>query len=150
MLVNEVSYVVLHRSILMSKTVSTESKLTGQDQSIVLLQEAPMRDLFAGGMADSVLVKGITGGFILEVNIGGRPAVLASARGSERLFASFETVGLLLRRMGLERFEVDVSKYEPGRIRAARPERSAAMKAGRLPVKAVKMNGTEPPTKDKK
>jgi hypothetical protein len=148
--VNEVSFAELHRSILKSKAVTTESNLTGQDQSIVLLQEAPLRDLLAAGMAGTVLVKGITGGFILEVTIGGRPAVLASARGSERLFASFETVGLLLRRMGLERFEVDVSKYEPGRIRAARPERSAAMKAGRLPEKAVKKNGNEPLIKGKK
>lgn len=130
--------------------MTTEPKLAQRDPAIVLLQEAPLRDLLVAGMAGTVVVKGITGGFILEVAIGGRPAVLANARGSERLFASFETVGLLLRRMGLERFEVDVSKYEPGRIRAARPERSAAMKAGRLPKKAVKKNGNETLTKGKK
>ena len=72
-----------------------------QEQPSVLLQEAPLRDLLAGGVAGYVLVKGISGGFVLEVTIGGRTAVLANARGAQRLFASFETVGLLLRRMGI-------------------------------------------------
>ncbi len=63
---------------------------------------------------------------------------MANTRGAERLFASLETVALLLRRMGMNHFEVDVTHYETGRIRAAQPERSAAMKAGRLPKAASK------------
>jgi hypothetical protein len=51
---------------------------------------------------------------------------------------------------GIDRFEVDAAKYEPGRIRAARPERSAAMKAGRLPKKVAKKSDVESVTKGKK
>jgi len=123
--------------------VDTKSKFSDQEQPIVLLQESPLRDLMAAGMVTGVLVKGVSGGFALEVTIGGRPVILANTRGAERLFASLETAGLLLRRMGLERFDVDISKYKPGRVRAARPERSAAMKAGRLPKKAVMKNEDE-------
>jgi len=130
--------------------VTEKITFTEQDQQIVLLQEAPLRDLLAAGMVNGVLVKGISGGFVLEVMISGRSVFLANARGSKRLFASLETVGILLGRMGQQRFEVDFSEFETGRIRAARPERSAAMKAGRLPKKVVKKNGNESSTKGKK
>lgn len=97
-----------------------------------------MRELLAAGMVGRVVAKGISGGFVLEIHIADRAVRMANTRGAERLFASLETVALLLRRMGMNHFEVDVTHYETGRIRAAQPERSAAMKAGRLPKAASK------------
>jgi hypothetical protein len=120
-------------------TSTTKPLLDEQLAPIPLLQEAPLRELLAAGMVGRVVAKGLSGGFVLEIHIGDRAVRMANTRGGERLFASLETVALLLRRMGMNHFEVDVTHYEAGRIRAAQPERSAAMKAGRLPKAASKV-----------
>jgi hypothetical protein len=103
-----------------------------------LLQEAPLRELIAAGAVSSITALGVDGGFQVEIRFGsaeqGGAARLASARGSARLFASLSTLAALLARLGYARFEVDATHYQRGRVRAAQPERSAAMKAGRLPV----------------
>lgn len=118
---------------IMEKT-TTES----HDQATALLQEAPLRELIAARVISHVIARGQTGGFVLEVHFGERKAVLASSRGGARTFASLSTVAVLLQRLGHPRFEVDVTNYLPGRVRAAQPERSASMKAGKLPKAARK------------
>lgn len=108
------------------------------DHATALLQEAPLRELIAARVISHVIALGQAGGFVLEVHFGERKAVLASSRGGPRTFASLSTVAVLMQRLGHPRFEVDVSNYAPGRVRAAQPERSASMKAGKLPKAARK------------
>jgi hypothetical protein len=50
-----------------------------------------------------------------------------------RIFASLATIAVLLQRLGYPHFDVDVTEYVRGRVRAAQPLRSASMKRGRLP-----------------
>lgn len=107
-----------------------------------LLKEAALRELFAAGMASNVLARGMPGGFVLEVSIGGRTALLASSKGDIRTFASIETMSVILRRMGVTTFMVDTRNFEAGRIRAAQPERSKMMKEGRIPKKVTGTNET--------
>ena len=98
-----------------------------------LLQEAPLRDLIAAGVISGILARGGAGGFVVEIGFGDRKVLLANARGTARVFASIDTIATLLQRLGQPRFEVDVMTHVPGRVRPAQPERSAAMKRGRLP-----------------
>lgn len=105
--------------------------------STPLLKEAALRELISAGMVSNVVAKGISGGFVLEVSISGGTALLASSKGDVRTFASIETMSVMLRRMGVTTFKVDTTNYEAGRVRAAQPERSKAMKAGRLPKKVT-------------
>lgn len=98
-----------------------------------LLQEASLRELLAAGVVTTLLARGTSAGFLIEIGIGERMTVLANARGQPRLFASMETIATLLQRLGHPRFEVDATHFVPGRVRAARPDRSVAMKAGKLP-----------------
>lgn len=98
-----------------------------------LLREAPLRELLAAKVVTSITAVGGHGGFIVEVKFGERLGVLATSRGGARVFASLSTLATLIQRLGSPRFEVDVSGYQPGRVRAAQPARSAAMKAGKLP-----------------
>jgi hypothetical protein len=80
------------------------------------------------------------GGFVIEATLGtevGQTAILGNTRSGSRVFASLSTVAMLLKRLGFDRFVVDASQYVPGRVRAARPDRAAAMKA----VKVVKTRG---------
>ena len=108
------------------------------DLAIALLQEAPLRELISARVISHVLALGKTGGFVVEIHFGERKALLASSRGGARTFASLSTIAALMQRLGHPRFEVDVTNYLPGRVRAAQPERSAAMKAGKLPKAARK------------
>lgn len=98
-----------------------------------LLQEGALRGLLAAKATTAVTAVGIDGGFVVLVALGEGKATLANARGEQRAFASLSTLAGLLARLGCPRFDVDTSAYRPGRIRAAQPERSAAMRAGRLP-----------------
>lgn len=107
--------------------------IEASDTAIALLQEAPLRELIAARVISHVIATGLAGGFVLEVHFGERKARLASSRGGARTFASLSTVAVLLQRLGFPKFEVDASGYQPGRVRPAQPERSAAMKAGKLP-----------------
>ena len=97
-------------------------------QTSALLQEAPLRELITANVVTGVTVKGGQGGFTLEIRFGDRRALLASARGSARMFASLATVGIFLQRLGYPRFEVDVSAYEPGRMRASQPLTASSAK----------------------
>lgn len=98
-----------------------------------LLQEGALRALLAAKATTGVTAVGIDGGFVVLISLGDGKATLANARGEQRTFASLSTLASLLARLGCPRFDVDTSVYRPGRIRPAQPERSAAMKAGRLP-----------------
>ena len=113
-----------------------------------LLQEAPLRELIAARVISGIAAVGGKGGFVVEIRFGERTATLANAKGSERVFASLSTVATLLQRLGHPRFEVDASQFTRGRVRAARPERSASMKAGKLP-QAGASRTTAKPTKKK-
>lgn len=104
------------------------------------LQEASLRELITARVVTGLVARGGAGGFVLEIGIGERHVVLANARGSPRVFASVETIATLLRRLGRLRFEVDATDYAPGRVRAARPDRSLAMKSIKVdkPTSAIK------------
>jgi len=56
---------------------------------------------------------------------------LVTSRGQVRLFASLGTAGLFIRDLGISRFEVDMSQYQPGRLRSARPDRAVALRLTR-------------------
>lgn len=112
------------------KTPSTEESA----EPVTLLQEAPLRELIAARVIARVCAVGGHGGFVLEIELGERKALLANSRGSARTFGSIAAIATLMQRLGHTRFEVDVSNYAPGRVRSPQPQRSASMKAGRLPT----------------
>lgn len=97
-----------------------------------LLQEAPLRELIAAKVITGITAMGGKGGFVLEIRFSEGAGVLASAKGEARVFASLLTVATLLQRLGHPKFEVDATNFARGRVRAAQPERSAAMKSGKL------------------
>lgn len=104
--------------------------------AVALLNEAALRQLLASGAINEIVARGGDGGFVLALKLGASDAILGNSFGKPRVFASVSTIALLLQRLGRTRFVVDVKDFVPGRVRAAQPERSAAMRAGKLP-KAV-------------
>lgn len=105
-----------------------------------LLQEAALRGLLAAKATTGITAVGVSGGFVVVISLGEGKATLANARGEQRAFASLSTLAGLLARLGCHHFQVDTTAHQPGRIRPAQPERSASMKAGRLPKAPKKSN----------
>ena len=89
-------------------------------------------------VVSNVIALGGSGGFVLEIHLGERKARLASSHGGARKFASLATISVLLKCLDYPHFEVDVTDFTLGRVRATRPKRSASMKAGKLPMIAGK------------
>ena len=121
----------------------TESHVRPEQGAQALLQEAPLRELIAARVVTGITATGGHGGFVVEIRFGEGTGVLANARGAARLFASLSTVAALLQKLGHPRFDVDATAFRRGRIRAAQPERSAAMKGGKLLKAADKIKMTK-------
>lgn len=105
--------------------------------AVALLSESALRELLGAGAINEIVARGGEGGFVLALKLGASDAILGNSLGKARVFASLSTIALLLQRLGQTRFEVDVRDFVPGRVRAAQPERSAAMRAGKLPRAAA-------------
>jgi hypothetical protein len=95
------------------------------------VQERTLRELVALHADVRIRLVGMKGGFRVEIESAGLGKVLSNTRGRVRQFASLNTATDLLRELGVLRFEVDASNYEPGRIRSARPDRAEALKRTR-------------------
>ena len=114
----------------MSPTQKTSIELAANTAS--LLQEASLRELIAAGVVTDLVARAESAGFVIDIGIGDRKAILSNVRGQPRVFASMETIATLLLRLGYPTFQVDATHFVPGRVRAARPDRSEAMKLARI------------------
>jgi len=74
-------------------------------------------------------------GFAVSFRIGDLERILETSRGKVRLFASLDTVGGFVRALGISQFDVDMTSYEPGRLRAPRPDRAEALRSTRTKLK---------------
>jgi hypothetical protein len=95
------------------------------------IKEPVLRELIQASEAVSATVSGRERGFAVIVHLGSSDKLLATSRGVIRLFASLDTACSYVKDLGLERFEVDMSGYLPGRLRSARPDRAEALRLSR-------------------
>ena len=100
------------------------------------ITEGTLRELFAAGVVREVLLFGLdSGGFGIRIIYGGEgrqlDKVLGTSRGGMRRYASLDTAALFMRDLGVERFAVDMTSYEPGLVRSPRPDRAEALKKTR-------------------
>ena len=94
------------------------------------MREQTLRELVIGGFVTSATVVGQRGGYGVSIRQGTTESFLSTSRGEARLF-TLETAARFLRQIGIARFEVDASNYEPGRIRKPRPDRAEALRKTR-------------------
>jgi hypothetical protein len=87
-----------------------------------------LREMREGGSLRSAAIVGQKGGFVVEVRSGMADRILAAKTGVPRLFATLDTAAGIMRELGIVNFNVDLSGFEPGRARGARPDRGAAMR----------------------
>ena len=123
---------MLKEVFIMHERNAGESSATVLDVGVpATLPEGSLRELINARVITGFLARGHDGGFVIEAKLGsepGRVAMLGNSRGGPRVFASLGTVAVLLQRLGFHQFMVDSTKYVPGRVRAARPDRSVALK----------------------
>ena len=91
------------------------------------IKEATLKELVDAQSVRGARLVAEGSGFGVVVRYGMTERALASTRGRVRLFANLNTAAEFLRRIGLSHFEVDAANYEPGRLRAARPDRALAL-----------------------
>jgi hypothetical protein len=60
---------------------------------------------------------------------------LATSRGAICLFAFLDTASTFVKDLGIERFKVDMTDHQPGRLRSARPDRAEALRLSRTKMK---------------
>jgi hypothetical protein len=94
----------------------------------VTIKEPVLRELVQAAAVTRATVTGQEKGFSVIVYYGSTERTLATTRGTVRLFASLDTAGAFVRDVGLPRFDVDMNRYEPGRLRKARPDRAEALR----------------------
>lgn len=95
------------------------------------LREPTVRELIEAGSITTAHAVGRSGGFAVMFRCGAVERCLASARGGVRLFSNLTTLGIYLQRLGISGFEVDMSNYQPGRLRPPRPDRAEALRKTR-------------------
>lgn len=91
--------------------------------------ETALRHLIDMEAVKSVTVVGVARGFTVDLSSGtGTPKRLTTVRGKARHFASLDTAGTFLKGLGVTNFSVEMSGYQPGRLRGARPDRAVALR----------------------
>lgn len=95
------------------------------------IREPTLRELLRTGAATVLTAVGQTGGFRLSVGPAESAATLESSRGEARVFPNLTTMATYLQRLGVAAFAVDVTHFTPARVRAARPDRAAALQRTR-------------------
>jgi hypothetical protein len=100
--------------------------------SLPSIREPVLRALIeASRDSVSATVSGRDRGFALVLHIGNSDKTLATSKGAVRLFASLDTASAFVKDLGIERFQVDMTDHQPGRLRSARPDRAEAMRLSR-------------------
>lgn len=94
------------------------------------VRETTLRELVMSGTIAGAIVVGQQGGYSIEVQCGAAVRTLATSRGEVRLF-TLERASAFLSALGITRFEVDATHYQPGRLRKPRPDRAEALRRTR-------------------
>jgi len=118
----------------------------------VKLQEAQLGEFVATGAVTRIEAVGKADGFELHVDIGAASGVLGNARGVVRTFSSLNTMAGLLRRLGADRFSVEIGDFqssEPTPPEPATADKARAAKPNPSPSKPSSVAKPKTTTKKK-
>jgi hypothetical protein len=92
------------------------------------IDHATLVKLVDAGAVRAAHVVGRAGGWGVTVACGKTARSLAVQRGRERLFSKLDTVVTYLKRIGVDRFDVDAMHYDSRHLGRSRPDRAEALK----------------------
>ncbi|MGS0892771.1 antitoxin PaaA2 family protein [Burkholderia stagnalis] len=94
------------------------------------IDQKTLVQLVQAGAVRAARVVGCGNGWAVSARCGANERFLSAKRGDVRVFRRFETLVGFLRDIGISRFDVDASDFDPVAAgRATRPDRAAALKA---------------------
>lgn len=95
-----------------------------------MIDHAFLTRLLDAGVVSGISVIAQQGGWSIMIKYGASEAALMAQRsGKVRVFKRFETLAGYLKDFGINRFEVDITDYDPANSSGvARPDRSEALK----------------------
>jgi hypothetical protein len=91
------------------------------------IKEATLRELVRVNSVRSATARGVRGGFAIVIACESTELTLASVRGEIRLF-TLGHASKFLYSLGLMRFQVDMTAFQEGLMRNARPDRAEALR----------------------
>nr|WP_314545719.1 hypothetical protein [uncultured Massilia sp.] len=94
------------------------------------IKEVALRELLKTSPVPAKVV-GQAGGYCINIEVNNVKNTLISSRGEYRLF-TLNSARAFLNSLGVLTFEVDCTKFEPGRLRKARPDRAEALRKTNL------------------
>lgn len=94
------------------------------------IREPVFRELVRARSATEVRLVGTRGGYAIHIFYGNAEGALSTSRGDIRLF-TLSSAARYVGHLGINRFTVDASGYEPGRLRKPRPDRAEALRKTR-------------------
>src|SRR5690348_4302522 len=103
-----------------------------------MIRETTLRELASVASVHSACAVGQKGGYSITIQCGNERCTLAATRGAVRLF-TLENAAKFLAAIGIPKFEVDASAYQPGRLRKPRPDRSEALRRTRTTLKQASL-----------
>ena len=81
-----------------------------------------------------VVGRGDGPGFLIVAYYGNTRSTLEGARNKLRTFATLDAAAKCIKGLGVSMFEVDITKYQQGRLRPPRQDRADAMRLANLQV----------------
>jgi len=99
------------------------------------IKEQVLREIVQASPEITARIVGKDRAFAVIVRLASGEKILMTARGGVRLFASLDTAAAFVGDLGLLQFDVDISHYRPGRLRAPRPDRAAALRQTRTKMR---------------
>lgn len=93
------------------------------------IDQKTLAQLVEAGAVHAAHIVGHGNGWTMAAKYGLTERFLAAKRGDVRVFRKLETLVRFLRELGISRFDVDATGYDPDAVeRTTRPDRSAALK----------------------
>jgi hypothetical protein len=94
-----------------------------------LISASALQQLLDVQAVTEISVVGVRQGFEVRVaSASGQPRALGTVRGDLRRFATIDTAATFLKALGAPKFSVEMTGFEPGRLRSARPDRALALR----------------------
>ena len=90
-----------------------------------LIKLESLRILVEVGSVRAATIVGQRGGYAIVAQVGMQARTLATKYNQVRMFGTADAAAKILREAGISQATLDLTHYEPGRLRAARPDVTA-------------------------
>ena len=107
------------------------------------IDHATLERLVEAGAVRGASIVGQPGGWGVVVQYGMTERVLAAKRGAVRIFRNFETMAKYLKNIGIVRYHVDASNFDPAALQVERSRADASERMRKAHAAAASLRQVE-------